>query len=329
MRVICCLGVLLLLIGCAVSEDDFTTETMAQQTVLAGTELTIELTDPAQSQLHFPAGTFAEDVVVLFSDQLLGVDSDWRYFPTVDPAAVAAADEDGLEILAAQHDDDQIAGVVINTPAHIGFLENIEVRFEFDDGVTAAENTQFAVYRFDFQDDPDSTTAHWSRWGSNVAVVDDTSRRADAVLSTDDFRGYIGSLALFIGLTADVLENPAGYTTITGRVVDQGDAGVSTDVALYLLIGSVEYDTGFDLATTSDGDGLFTITVPDQLIGQFVRLVFGRADAGALEVDTFNLLDPADSLAAPALPHLLTETRSMVIWYGDNKVISYPVRPIT
>lgn len=329
MRVICCLAVLLLLIGCTVSEDDFTTETMAQQTVSAGEELTIELADPAQSQLHFPAGTFAEDVVVLFSDQLLGVDSDWRYFPTVDPAAVAAATEDELKILATQHDEDQVSGVVINTPAHIEFQQNIQVRFEFADGLAPPEGTQFAIYRFDFQDDPDSTTAHWSRWGSNVAVVDDTGSRADATLTTNEFRGYIGSLALFIGLTADLLENPVGYTTITGHVIDQGNAGVATDVLLYLLIGSVEYDTGFNLATTSDTDGLFTVTVPDQLIGQFVRLVFGRADAGVIEVDTFNLLDPDDSLAQPALPYLLTETQSMVIWYGDNKVISFPVRPLT
>lgn len=328
MRVICCLAVLLTLIGCGVSDDDFTSEAIAQQTLEVGEERTIMLSEPKLSFVRFPAGCFDEHVVVLFSDQLLGLDADWRYFPTVDPAAVATADEQGLQDLAEVHVDDQLAGAVINTPAHIEYNQNIEVCFELPAQPPFAEGTEFAVYRFDYQDDPDSTLPHWSRWGGNFVTVDDTERCARGTLNTYDFRGYIGSLALFVGKTMDVLEDPVGFTTLTGRVVDQQGGGVATDVVVFLLVGSTRYATGFNTTALSAADGTFSITIPDQLIGQFVGLIFGESDASNIAQDTFNLLDPADDLLDPTgLPYLLAETTSMVIWYGDNKVITFPVRP--
>jgi hypothetical protein len=177
-------AITLLTAGCGDLNDDFTGANIMQRTVRIDTPETLTL-EPGDS-LTIPAGTFDEDTVVVFADVFTGTDALAANFPTTAKAA-----------------DDLLAAVVINTPVDRTFHENVPLTFDIlEEGesripsaLTAGD--QYIVYRFDF----DALT--WAPWGTTVATVAAGGRTATATLPTDEFTGFIGSLALFAGKTAE------------------------------------------------------------------------------------------------------------------------------
>ena len=124
---------------------------------------------------------------------------------------------------------------------------------------------------------------------------------------------------------------------------------MATDVGLYIVVGSKKYPADVDNGRVptlpdpnnsslsianantvdSQADGSFTITIPENLIGQFISLEFGEESTAYQMQDYFDWLQPGDDFTAPALVPILEETPHMVIWYGENTVRSYPVENVT
>jgi len=315
--------------GCGSRNTDFIADNSAQQSVSVGEAVTLTLLSGASLQIL--AGTYTEEIIVMLSDLLVTFDSDATYFPT-----------------ATKDPEDILAGLVVNTPVDALATENLQVTLAFRDGINATPGAQYAVYRFDHQGDETQITPRWNRWGSTVATVNSAGTLATATLPTADFRGYVGSLGLFVGHTVDLLPAVAP-TTVTGVVRADGGGNLATDVGLYIVVGAKKYaanvtngrvpalpDPNNDSlsiihANTVDSlaDGSFTITIPENLIGQFISLEFGAENAAHQMQDYFDWLEPADDVDAPGLTPALVETPHMVIWYGDNKVRSYPVEGVT
>lgn len=340
--------VALFLLGCGSGTSDFSAEHAAQFTVLPDEAAVVALPAPSTAQASFPAGTFGEQVVVLLGDQLLRTDASWRYFPTVDPNAITAENEAQIQ---AAHEGDIYAGLVVNTPADELFSHDITVRFDPFENADMQPGEHYAVYRFDFEGDRlnSPVAPRWNRWGNDtIATVDDSGAYAEATLPTAGFRGYIGTIALFKGQTDEALAATEQQTRIYGKVVDASGNGIHTDIGIYLTVGGREYPAGLDApngrapigvphpflsgqtitalnTVESDNDGLFTMIIPDRLIGQFVHLEFGTEFAAHQTQEFFNLLEPASDPEDPAAPVMVDETMNLVIWYGENDVISLPV----
>ena len=282
--------------------DDFVSDNIVQETIDPGMEDTLTLTSGAE--VHFPASMFNETTTVLFSDLLAGLDGEVSSYPT-----------------PTQLGEDLLAAAVVNTPVDKTYDANAGLKFAFRDGTTPeGPGTEYLVYRFDFDN------FEWYRWGDTVAVVDASGDFANAVLPTDEMPGFIGSLALFKGLTAASQPAPV-TTTIEGRVIDGAGSGIATSVSLYYLVGSIRLPvdalngtipTGGEFANvvTSDASGDFSFEVPDQLVGSLVGLVFGEFDDSVGEQDEFDILAPAT---------VRNEAESMVVRYGVNNVISQPL----
>jgi len=294
---------LLALAACGSGTNDFIGDHSAQQTIDAGVARDIDLTSGAA--VHFPAATFAEQTIVIVADVFAATDAVPANYPTA--------------ILAGE---DLFAGLVINTPADAVMGANIDVTFKLLDTSTAVAGEQYAVYRFDFDN------LRWNRWGSIIATIQAGGTTATATLPTNGMRGFIGSMAIFKGLTTATL--PAVVpTTIEGTVIDANGAALATDVGIYFLVGTKReavavtngnIPAGGTIANTvnSDAAGHFTMQIPENLIGQLVALEFGREDA-ALAVQTrFDVLDPAT-------PNVSID--SMIVRYGVNNAISQRVRP--
>ena len=215
---------------------------------------------------------------------------------------------------------------------------------ELDD----VKGEKYAVYRFDYQEDEDLLAPRWNRWGDTIATIDATGNFATAALPTTELIGFVGSLAIFDSHTVDAL--PAVEpTVIAGRVLAAGGGGLATDVGLYAMVGAERhpvdvlngrapalpdpFNEGLDITKTntvdSAADGSFTIEIPDCLIGQYIALEFGHETAGHQLQDTYNVLDPSEDLDDPDPVLVLAETENMVIWYGENKVVSEPVEAAT
>jgi hypothetical protein len=322
------LAILLLLplISCGGGESDFTGEHTAQKTLEAGEGDTISV--PGGAFVQILADTYARAVTVMFSDLLAHADGDARYYPT-----------------GTEDPQDLIAGVVINTPADAVALEDMSVQFAVREGVSVTPGTEYAVYRFDYQEDEELLSPRWNRWGDTMATIDGTGNFASATIPTSDLIGFVGSLAIFEGLTVAAL--PAVEpTVISGRVEAAGGGGLATDVGLYAMVGAEKhavdvlngrapalpdpFNEGEDIAAEntvdSAADGSFTIEIPECLIGQYIALEFGHESAGHQLQELFNVLDPAEDLDAAEPLLLLAGTENMVIWYGENKVISEPVQ---
>jgi len=336
------------LLGCGAGQSDFTAEHAAQLTIPVNQGATLALPAPSTAQVSFPPDTFSEEVIVMLGDQLLRTDASWRYFPTVDQAAIT--DQNAAQLETA-HAGDVYAALVVNTPADVMFNRDVTVRFAPYETAALQSGESYAVYRFDFQSDSadSSIQPRWNRWGNDVvATVVAGGAYAEATLPTTGFYGLIGSLAIFKGHTAAALAAPEQTTRIYGKVVNESGNGIASDVGLYLTIGGRQYPAGLDApygrtpvgvahpfldgqlitarnTVDSDSDGLFEMILPDRLIGQFVHLEFGTESAAYQTQLEFNLLDQdADPDNSQALV-LLEETANMVIWYGENKAVSLPV----
>ena len=177
-------AVTLLAAGCGETNDDFTGTNIMQRTVRTDTAETLTL--EAGDSLTIPAGTFDENTVVVFADVFTGTDATPANFPTATKAAA-----------------DLLAAVVINTPVDRTFHENVPLTFDIlEEGETRIPSalvagTQYIVYRFDFDG------LAWAPWGTTVATVSADGHSATTTLPTDEFTGFVGSLALFAGQTAE------------------------------------------------------------------------------------------------------------------------------
>ncbi|MBN2081348.1 hypothetical protein JW859_03980 [bacterium] len=341
-----CLLLMAVLISCGAGNDDFLTEDSGQWTVAANQAATLSLADPSRAQVQIPANTFNEETIIMLGDDLMRQDGSWRYFPTVDQSAITTANEDAM---AAEHEDDVLAGLVVNTPADAYFFNDITVRFDIRDDVALTAGDSYVVYRFDHQDDTQDIEPRWYRWGNDTfATVDVGALTATAVLPTEDMRGYIGSLAIFAGLTETIMEPSEQDTVVRGRVVDSNGNGVATDVGMYIPIGGLEFPVDLPVGSAevpvnvphpvtenaliterntvrSGADGLFEFLIPDKLIGQYVAIKFGTESQIYKEQDNFDLLVPGADPSSPSAQVLLSDTENLVIWYGTNSLVSRPV----
>ena len=286
--------------GCSSGTHDFTTATDIQRKVAAGQAVTLDL--ELGYSLTIPADTFEFETIVLFSKRLFN-ELTFAKFPTPTKAV-----------------GDLIGGVVINTPADVTLHKNVTLVFGLTPGSGALPGSQLVVYRYD------RFSGEWNVWGSTLATVDSSSATATAVLPTADFIGFIGSLAVFKGMTAATL--PTDKTTyIHGTVANTQGSPIATDVALRVVVGSRMFPaaviggrvpTGGTVANTVDSaaDGSFTIQIPDSLIGQPVNLEFGREDATYRAQDLFDVL-------APAYPN--NGTNQLIVRFGVNNVKARPV----
>jgi hypothetical protein len=286
--------------GCSSGTHDFTSATDVQRKVAAGEAVTLEL--ELGYSLTLPADTFASDTIVLFSKRLFN-ELTFAKFPT--PTKTVG---------------DLIGGVVINTPADVPLHKNVTLVFGLTSGSGALPGSQLVVYRYD------RYSGDWYVWGATAATVDPSGATATAVLPTADFIGFVGSLAVFKGMTVATL--PADKSTyIQGTVANTQGQPLATDVALSVVVGSRKFPAavtggrvpvGGTVANTIDSaaDGSFTIHIPDNLIGQPVNIEFSREDATYRAQDLFDLL-------APAVPD--TATNFMIIRYGANHVQARPV----
>jgi hypothetical protein len=298
-------GLALALSACGTGDEDFLGDHNSQASISALTATTITLL--SGSMVHFPAATFDVNTIVMFADIFTVSDGVSAYYPTTTQAS-----------------EDLLGGLVVNTPADAILGADINVLFTLREGAVATAGQQYAVYRFDFDD------LRWNRWADTIATIDAGALTASAVLPTNGLRGFIGSVAIFAGHTADVL--PAVVpTTITGTVYDSGGNPLATDVGVYFLVGTKKVEvpvtngrvpTGGTLANTVDSaaDGTFTIQIPENLIGALVALEFGREDAALRVQEEFDVL-------APATPR--TAVSGMVLRYGENNVDSQRVLPGT
>ena len=347
MRWIIPIAILVILAGCSSGSSDYTSVNSAQLTIKDGLAETLTLDSGAS--VTFPANCFDSDTVIMFADVMETKDNDYSYFPT------------GVE-----DTDNLAAGIVVNTPADKIIQRNINVTFAFNRAVTPAVGEQYAIYRFDYEDDDnDSTTSsRWNRWGNRYATVQTTTSDAGymlatATLPTFEMVGYIGSLAIFANQTvpSPVAEVDANDSTwLEGYVVDSNNNGIATDIALYVVVGSKKYAAdvlnndayiptlpdadsnyvfnGWENTIQSDGDGYFKFYLPENLIGQFVGLEFGHESAAWSDEESFYLINPAVTInGLEDVPNvigndsylLLEDTKNMVVRFGMNKVVTYPL----
>ena len=318
------LGLFLLLAGCGTGGGDFEDPDIWQKTFTPGTALTITLDSGARIDL--PANAFTAEVKVLFSDRQDADDAFPEYFPTT-----------------TKEFNDLLGGVVLNTPVDTTYSASLPVTMAMKAYTTSPPtvlaDTDYAVFRFDFEEN------RWNRWGDLAARTNSNGTFATLTLPTSGFMGFLGSIAIFEGLTVDAL-GPAVPTYIEGTVRNISNTPLGTDVAVYQLIGDVRYPV--DLSTlnadtstmsfpdpndpsqqisiaclvNSDAtDGKFHIVLPWRLIGTLVRLEFGRNTTGHLVQDEFVIdfplpfdeNDRGDQVSAVAIA------------YGQNTITPQPV----
>lgn len=317
------LASLLILAGCGSGGGDFEDEDLWQKTFHPGTALTITL--DSGSQLALPATALTEETKVLFSDVQSADDAIPDYFPT-----------------ATKESNDMLGGVVINTPVDAEFNASIPVTIAMKDWTTAPvvlTDTAYVVYRFDFEEN------RWNRWGDLLATTNSTGTFATLTLPSAGFIGFLGTIAIFEGMTYNAL-GAAAPTYIEGTVRNLSNTPLGTDVAVYQLIGDVKYpvnlsvdNTGAYVPTFADPrdstqaitaaclinsdstDGTFSIVLPWRLIGSLVRLEFGRQTAGHSVQDEFVIDYPLPFENAD----WGEEVSAVAIAYGRNTVSPEPV----
>jgi hypothetical protein len=287
--------------SCGSGKNDFDSENTIQRTINTGVAETLTLLSGAA--VTFPTASYAEDTVVMVSDELTSEDSYATFFPT-----------------AAQDIDDLLGALVINTPVDKVIGADLPIRFAVLPDLTAEPNAEYAVYRFDF----DNNT--WQRWGGITVATDSTDGFADGVIPANGFRGFIGSLAIFSGLTTDVLP-VAEQTTVSGTVADATGAPLATDIGVYIAVGGVRYPVavlngripdGGTVANTVDSaaNGTFMIEMLDRTVGQLVAVIAGLEDPVYKAQENVDVLAPAE---------FAEDVKTFVLRYGENNIDHYPV----
>lgn len=302
---------ILALAGCGSGESEFTSDNLVEKIFENGLAARLELA--SGSYVDFPTGTFEDRQLITVSDALSGSDNIEDTFPTT-----------------TKQFGDRIAAIIINSPVDALFQRDLTVRL----ALTAPQTpgTEFAVYIHDSDlgsrtETYDNNYVTWYRYGSHAATVDSSGNFATFTLSSSGHRGFIGTIGLFRGLTVDNL-GPAQTTEVTGRVVDDNGAGVSTDVELNFLIGEERVPVvllngtvpaGASVASivTSAADGSFTMQVPDFYISQIFNVSFAVHDQNRSEQDEFTVNLP--------YPIRDEEVNNFVIRYGENNLTSEPV----
>jgi hypothetical protein len=318
------MGVLLILAGCGSGNSDFEESDIWQKTFTPGSALSFTLDSGASASL--PADTFTEEMKLLFSDRINSDDSNPDHYPTTTHEA-----------------NDQLGGIVFNTPVDALFLNSIPITIAMRDYGTlkpvVLADTQYALFRFDFEEN------RWNRWGSLAATTNATGTLATVTLPTSGFMGYLGTIAIFEGQTVAAL-GAAEPTYIEGYVKNMSNNPLGTDVAVYQLVGEVMHpvDLSADNATARvpalpdpndeslpitaacvvDSDpttGYFRIELPWRMVGTLTRLEFGHEHAGHQLQNEWVIDFP--------LPTEESErgdkVRSMAMAYGRNTISPRPV----
>jgi hypothetical protein len=315
---------ILLLAACGTGGGDFEEERIWQQTFTPGETLVFTL--DSGSTLTVPGTTFNEEHRILFSDLLEADDAIFEFYPTTPPAA-----------------NDLLAGVVINTPVdaiyNAALPLTMSAREYLTNAPTILPNTDYAVYRFDFEEN------RWNRWGGLTATTNATGSLATLTLPTNDFMGFLGTLGIFEGHTVPALGN-AVTTYVEGNTLAIGGNAIGTDVAVYQLVGEEMHPVDLsdenpgaripaladprddavmiNVANVVDSDpatGYFQINLPWELIGTIVRFEFGRENAGQQVQDEWVIDYP--------LPFDVDDrgegTSGMTMAYGRNTISPLPI----
>jgi len=173
------------------------------------------------ASVSFPANTFSQPTIILFSDNITGPEREANTYPA------------GATSFFAY--------VTLNNPAAVenAFFADITVTFALRDAI--APGTKFWVYRYD------DASEEWVLFGSATATVDGSGALATSVLPTNGIDYYIGSIGFFTELLAEGTVPGGGAAILTGTVTDSAtsEAVADLDVSLYLISGGEELPHDF------------------------------------------------------------------------------------
>jgi len=234
------------------------------------------------ASVSFPANTFEQPTIIIFSDNIVGPEREANTYPA------------GATSFFAY--------VTLNNPATAenAFHRDITLTFALRD--TIAPGTKFWVFRYD--DD----SVKWVNFATTVATVGPTGALATAVLPTSGIDYYIGSLGIFTELLASEGTLPGGAAAIlTGVVTDSasGDPVPDLDISLYLISGGEELPHDFlngeedpdnpncHNVTYTDADGRYQIELGEGDIGSgiiyLLRLARILGDYEEVATSTFSV----------------------------------------
>lgn len=180
-------GALLFVVGallaffsaCGTSDNERRTDALTETVIEPGEDDFADM--DTGTRVDFPAGTFAEDTIVLMSDVLVRDEIDAAYFP-----------EGALTILAA---------LILNSPVDEIYRKNITFTWVLNN--PAPGNSAWRVFRFDQKDD----LIEWVELEGVIAIADPTAAFAKSVMPSSGVHGYSGTFALFIELPAESPQN--------------------------------------------------------------------------------------------------------------------------
>jgi len=246
-----------------------------QETIEPGTGATITLSSGAM--VTFPANTFEQPTIIIFSDNIVGPEREANTYPA------------GATSFFAY--------VTLNNPAAPENAFHADINLTFALRSSIAPGTRFWVYRFDDE------TAKWVRFGDALATTDESGTLASVLLPTNGIDYYIGSLGLFTELTAGGGTLPGGAAAIlTGTVTDSAttEPVADLDISLYLISGGDELphdflngeedpdNPNYRNLTYTDADGRYEIRLAEGDIGagMIYLLRLARISGDYVEVAT-------------------------------------------
>ncbi len=165
--------------GCGTSDNERRTDTLTETVIEPGEDDFADM--DTGTRVDFPAGTFAEDTIVLMSDVLVRDEIDAAFFP-----------EGALTILAA---------LILNSPVDEIFRKNVTFTWVLNSSVPG--DSAWRVFRFDKKDD----NIEWVELEGVSAIADPTATFAKSVMPSSGVHGYSGTFALFIELPAESPQN--------------------------------------------------------------------------------------------------------------------------
>ncbi len=176
------------------------------------------------NKLTFPAGSFTQSTIIVFSDNIVGIERDTNTYP------------EGTQSFEGY--------CTINNPASEAnaFQKDVTLTLALRTAVTPG--TKYILYRFN------ADNVKWEPFGSALAEVDSSGIRATAILPTTGIFYTIGPVGVFTGKTVGDggPELPGGaFAVLTGTVrigSSSGDPAQEIDLLLFIVDGGnlVPYD---------------------------------------------------------------------------------------
>ncbi len=217
--------------------------------------ITVELA--SGNKLFFPAGSFTQTTIVIFSDNIVGVERDPNTYPT------------GTQLFEGY--------CTINNPASETNAIQKDIQLTLALRSTESEGTRFIVYRFN------SDTVKWEPFGNSFAEVDSSGVRAVATLPTTGVSYTIGQVGIFVGKTIEGSGLPGGASAVlTGTVrvsSASGEPAQEVDLLLFIVLDGnlVPYDfLNGESDPQNPSNHNFTRT---DVNGRY-EMRFGKADIG-------------------------------------------------